>query len=369
MCGSVFATLGTEQVLNGDFFVDAIWVKPSGWTISGGKASLVSTGFGINTLTQSLPSLVEGTTYEITYTIDAMETVGLGYLEFYFGDTRGNLQLIAGTFTEQIIFSGSAMIEFYPMMAVGSTCVIDNVSVREVIATELTADYDDDGLVGLSDLLLFSADWLAEDPAIVTVACDHNSDGVVNLADYAVLSQQWGLGSINQAPTAVNQAVTVTVGSVVQFTLSASDPDGDYLSYLITQAPTQGTLISMGGGVYRYRPYLEAESTDTFIYKVSDGRLESDPATVTITIVPQILDTVKYDGRARIEVEDGGNIVMGDEFILTCWFRTKWPLGALEQAQPRGGPGVVVTVMIGVIVVSRTDKDQTNHRRLDRPHR
>ncbi|MCE5185082.1 MAG: Ig-like domain-containing protein [Planctomycetaceae bacterium] len=363
LSGLAFATLGTEQVLNGDFFVDSIWVKPTGWTISGGTANLVSTGFGVDTLTQSLPSLVEGNVYEITYTIAAMDTVGVGYLQYYFGGTAGNLQLLPGTFTEQIVFSGPKVIEFVAYMSEGSTCVVDNVSVRWVIAVELTADYNADETVDVSDLLLFSADWLAEDPNIVTAACDHNSDGVVNFADYIVLSAQWGLGSVNHAPVATDQSETVMVGSAVQFALDVTDMEGDDLTYLITQSPTKGVLISLGGGVYRYRAYQDSVGQDTFQYVVSDGRLESNTATVTITIIPQVLDNVKYDGRATIEIADGGNVVLTNSSILTCWFRTTWRWGTLlSKRDPAGGPGLVVTIEDGYVAVLLCDQDGTEYK-------
>ena len=71
-----------------------------------------------------------------------------------------------------------------------------------------------------------------------------------------------------------------------RLTLSASDADGDPLSYAIVDGPAHGTLAPVeGGGAERtYTPDPDFYGEDRFTYRASDGALISAPATVTVTV-------------------------------------------------------------------------------------
>jgi VCBS repeat-containing protein len=63
-----------------------------------------------------------------------------------------------------------------------------------------------------------------------------------------------------------------------------SDPDGDQLTAVVASGPGHGSLILSADGSFTYTPATNYNGTDSFTYRVSDGTLQSDPATVTITV-------------------------------------------------------------------------------------
>jgi hypothetical protein len=87
----------------------------------------------------------------------------------------------------------------------------------------------------------------------------------------------------NFAPVASDVSVATNEDAAVSVTMDAFDVDGDALSYTVTNAPDHGTL-SGSGATRTYRPAANFSGTDSFTYRVSDGSLSSNIATVTITV-------------------------------------------------------------------------------------
>lgn len=92
-------------------------------------------------------------------------------------------------------------------------------------------------------------------------------------------------GTPNTAPTADSFAITVAEDGQAAATLSGSDGEGDTLTYIVVSPPGKGTLTGSGPDL-TYRPSSNANGTDSFTYRVSDGALQSALATVSITITP-----------------------------------------------------------------------------------
>ena len=89
----------------------------------------------------------------------------------------------------------------------------------------------------------------------------------------------------NTAPTADSQTVTTTVNTPVTITLTGSDPEGDSLAYVIVTEPAYG-ILSGTEPALTYTPNAEFAGDDSFTFKVSDDKLFSNPATVSITVNP-----------------------------------------------------------------------------------
>jgi uncharacterized protein (TIGR03437 family) len=83
-------------------------------------------------------------------------------------------------------------------------------------------------------------------------------------------------------PTANAQALQTLAGTPLPITLTGSDATGLPLTYTIITQPTKGTLSGTPPTV-TYTP--QAGGSDNFTFKVSNGVVESVPATVTITVV------------------------------------------------------------------------------------
>jgi hypothetical protein len=68
----------------------------------------------------------------------------------------------------------------------------------------------------------------------------------------------------------------------------ATDADGDALTYRLLSTGSQGTamLADVTTGAYTYTPQPQASGTDTFSFQVNDGTVDSNVATVTLTIFP-----------------------------------------------------------------------------------
>jgi CSLREA domain-containing protein len=88
---------------------------------------------------------------------------------------------------------------------------------------------------------------------------------------------------VNRAPLAHSQAVTTTVNTTRSITLSANDPDGDPLTFVIIAQPAHGTVSEPPKLVYT--PGAGYTGPDSFTFKVNDGKEDSNMATVTVEIM------------------------------------------------------------------------------------
>ena len=127
--------LGDELVTNGSFDTDSDWSKGTGWSISNGKA-INTGGANFSDLTQNDTDVTIGKTYKITYTISDYTS---GSIKFIMNNNSaaGVERNANGTYTDYI----SALSQGYSFRTQGSGFIgkIDNVSVKEVRATEVEA--------------------------------------------------------------------------------------------------------------------------------------------------------------------------------------------------------------------------------------
>ncbi len=89
----------------------------------------------------------------------------------------------------------------------------------------------------------------------------------------------------NRAPLAASQNVTLDEDTPKALVLVASDPENQTLTYTILQAPARGTLTGTPPNV-TYNPTANFNGPDSFTFKANDGRLDSNVATVALTINP-----------------------------------------------------------------------------------
>ena len=89
--------------------------------------------------------------------------------------------------------------------------------------------------------------------------------------------------AVNDAPVANNQSRSLNEDGSRAVTLTASDVDGNPLTYTIVTLPAHGTLTGTAPSV-TYVPAANYHGPDSFTFKVSDGSLNSNIATVSLTI-------------------------------------------------------------------------------------
>ncbi|MFD2556505.1 tandem-95 repeat protein [Sphingobacterium tabacisoli] len=97
--------------------------------------------------------------------------------------------------------------------------------------------------------------------------------------------------AVNDAPVAMNDSYSVDEDRtlIVQapgVLENDTDVEGDALTAIFVTGPSNGSLTLNADGSFTYVPSANFNGTDTFTYKVSDGNLFSNIATVTITVNP-----------------------------------------------------------------------------------
>ncbi|MBI2513200.1 MAG: tandem-95 repeat protein, partial [Opitutae bacterium] len=95
------------------------------------------------------------------------------------------------------------------------------------------------------------------------------------------------IAPVNDAPVAAPQEIPAIEDTPVEFDLLAGDVDGDALTYAIVTPPAHGTLSGALTGPAPhlvYTPEANYHGTDTLVFKVSDGQLESAPAEMKFTV-------------------------------------------------------------------------------------
>ncbi len=109
------------------------------------------------------------------------------------------------------------------------------------------------------------------------------SDGELRSAERKVALE---VRAVNDAPRARGVALTLAEDGVGQGSVTASDVDGDPLTFSIDEQPQRGTAsVVAKTGAFTYRPARDFFGADRFVVAVSD-RGASAKAEVTVTVTP-----------------------------------------------------------------------------------
>lgn len=97
---------------------------------------------------------------------------------------------------------------------------------------------------------------------------------------------------INDAPVASSQSLTINVGQMTEITLSATDPDGDTLTFTLVEGAKRGEMgqivrASSNSATVSYIVNAGESGSDSFTFRATDGSEYSNTATVSITIAAQ----------------------------------------------------------------------------------
>jgi len=88
----------------------------------------------------------------------------------------------------------------------------------------------------------------------------------------------------NVAPTAHAQSLETNKNTAKVIVLTATDPEGQALSYSISSQPQHGQLSGQAPNV-SYTPDAGYIGADNFTFTANDGALNSAPATISITVL------------------------------------------------------------------------------------
>ena len=98
---------------------------------------------------------------------------------------------------------------------------------------------------------------------------------------------------VDSTPTANDVSVLTRPATAVTGTLSATDADGDALTFALVSNPANGTVTLSGTGDrdFEYTPNGGFTGVDTFTFSASDGTNTSNTATATVTVNTQPVAT------------------------------------------------------------------------------
>jgi VCBS repeat-containing protein len=111
------------------------------------------------------------------------------------------------------------------------------------------------------------------------------------LSNSAVATVTIAVQSVNDSPVAANDSYSTTEDAPL--TVAAPgvlandlDADGDALQANLVSSVSHGTLQLNNNGSFTYVPATNYNGTDSFVYRTTDGKTNSAPASVSLIITP-----------------------------------------------------------------------------------
>jgi hypothetical protein len=89
----------------------------------------------------------------------------------------------------------------------------------------------------------------------------------------------------NRAPVATDRNLSTPEDTAINIKLTAADKDRDPLTYSVLSFPGHGVLSGTPPDLI-YRPFPNYSGPDAFTFKVNDGNVDSNTATIGITVTP-----------------------------------------------------------------------------------
>lgn len=175
-------------------------------------------------------------------------------------------------------------------------------------------------------------------------AKDFHGDDVFTLAvsDGRLMAQpevKVTVSPVNDAPVARPVTLSGREDTAMRGASSASDVDGDALSFRVVRPPARGTAtVDAQSGVLTYQPALDVHGADTFSVEASDGALAAT-FEVSVSVAPvndaptaeSAVVTLDEDGRAEGQVQ--ARDVDGDPLSYRLVVRPAHGLVTLDAAK------------------------------------
>ena len=194
------------------------------------------------------------------------------------------------------------------------------------------SDVDNPELVfvySLSDSQLLTKGTIEKEAGVTEVSWQPSDSSEYDFhgdAGRAVFQVSWGNGpndnlssgdvtitvnNTNDTPIATPQEVEVDEDSSIPITLAGTDVDDSSLTLIVKDVPTEGTLEQIEQtDTYTYTPAGDFHGTDSFTFTAKDDdNVESEPATVNITINPQSDNPEASDVIVTVDEDSSNNAI------------------------------------------------------------
>ncbi|MBW6462047.1 MAG: cadherin-like domain-containing protein [DPANN group archaeon] len=241
----------------------------------------------INNIIFSSTLTIDGNLYSFLVPTDDSET------ETKEGATTGNniSLFVIDIYSNSWIFTGpgaSNRLDLYinrpPVLD-----TISDISITENDTATITphaTDIDGDSITySINDTDRFkwsssSFTWITDydDAGVYTVRVTATDSAMSDYQDVTVT-----VANKNRAPVAADGSTTTYEDTSKDITLSATDADGDSLTYALVTAPTHGT-VSISGATATYTPNANYNGADSFTFNANDGTVNSTAKTISITV-------------------------------------------------------------------------------------
>jgi large repetitive protein len=131
-------------------------------------------------------------------------------------------------------------------------------------------------------------DYFGPDSFVFTVTDDAAAGAPANLTS-SPATVSITVTAVNDPPVAANDGYSTSEGAALNVAAPGvlendADVDGDPLTAELISPPSHGTLTLNPDGSFVYTPADYFNGTDQFTYQARDGQLDSNVATVTITV-------------------------------------------------------------------------------------
>jgi VCBS repeat-containing protein len=146
---------------------------------------------------------------------------------------------------------------------------------------------------------------------------------------------------VNDAPTAEDQSLTIPEETATTMWMSASDIDGNPLTYVIVTPPEHGTWSDDDGdNELVYTPDSGYLGSDSIAFKVNDGSADSNTATISITVTD-----VPDENENPVAVDDSASTDEGEPVTIDVLHNDSDgdgdPLDVVSVSDPSNGVAVV----------------------------
>ena len=241
--------------------------------------------------------MVIGTTAYKLYSSTFIVPANTAYMEIYSVKDNTKSYLYIDTLSLTAEGEITPPINAAPAL-LGTQTITTNEDVPLTFSLNLATDSNNDALtyIKVSDPASGSlkCDGGSSRTCIYTPAANFNgsttftykaNDGKV---DSNIATATINVAAVNDAPVLpATQTVATAFNTAVKMTLNAgTDIDGDKLSYIKVTSPANGALTCVGGTSQEctFTPVSTFSGTTSFTYKANDGKVDSNVATVSITV-------------------------------------------------------------------------------------
>ncbi|RYX78251.1 tandem-95 repeat protein, partial [bacterium] len=204
--------------------------------------------------------IIDGTTatVKVTATADGAEPNTPGQFTFTLSDVSATPTIV--TFT--IGGTATSGADYTPLV---TSVTIPAGQTSVTLAVPVLDDNINEG----NETVILTMNALTSNTLITAIT----TPAIVNIRD-------------NRAPVASSPAVTTNEDTPVNGTITATDADGDPLTFTTTTPPTNGTVVLRPDGTYTYTPNANFNGTDSFVVTVSDGKGGTTTVSINVTVTP-----------------------------------------------------------------------------------